>query len=157
MCLCIVSSVLFFVFKQKTAYELRISDWSSDVCSSDLKLFRFVDSHDVRAAVLPILLAYSCAQFPRRRQVPLTDCRHRYDPPPEPNVSGCSRSTWRHLVSTRADPDVSSSGNFGLLVRSRPWSAPQHFQGPFRFPANQYSVLSSEVWWPIGIEPCRER
>src|SRR3546814_6930571 len=26
----------FFVFKQKTAYEMRISDWSSDVCSSDL-------------------------------------------------------------------------------------------------------------------------
>src|SRR3546814_8154149 len=33
-------------FKQKTAYELRISDWSSDVCSSDLKTFhrRFVKS-----------------------------------------------------------------------------------------------------------------
>src|SRR3546814_6292385 len=27
----------FFVFKQKTAYEMRISDWSSDVCSSDLR------------------------------------------------------------------------------------------------------------------------
>src|SRR3546814_3564501 len=27
---------VFFFFKQKTAYELRISDWSSDVCSSDL-------------------------------------------------------------------------------------------------------------------------
>src|SRR3546814_1167239 len=27
---------VFFVFKQKTAYEMRISDWSSDVCSSDL-------------------------------------------------------------------------------------------------------------------------
>src|SRR3546814_19409730 len=27
---------MFFVFKQKTAYEVRISDWSSDVCSSDL-------------------------------------------------------------------------------------------------------------------------
>src|SRR3546814_4876416 len=26
----------FFFFKQKTAYEMRISDWSSDVCSSDL-------------------------------------------------------------------------------------------------------------------------
>src|SRR3546814_6796241 len=26
----------FFIFKQKTAYEIRISDWSSDVCSSDL-------------------------------------------------------------------------------------------------------------------------
>src|SRR3546814_1838855 len=29
--------VLFFFFKQKTAYEMRISDWSSDVCSSDLE------------------------------------------------------------------------------------------------------------------------
>src|SRR3546814_7257682 len=28
---------LCFLFKQKTAYEMRISDWSSDVCSSDLK------------------------------------------------------------------------------------------------------------------------
>src|SRR3546814_10215906 len=28
--------VLVFFFKQKTAYEMRISDWSSDVCSSDL-------------------------------------------------------------------------------------------------------------------------
>src|SRR3546814_12455333 len=30
------ASCLFFFFKQKTAYEMRISDWSSDVCSSDL-------------------------------------------------------------------------------------------------------------------------
>src|SRR3546814_17421538 len=30
--------MLFFFFKQKTAYEMRISDWSSDVCSSDLGL-----------------------------------------------------------------------------------------------------------------------
>src|SRR3546814_4839047 len=29
---------LFFFFKQKTAYEMRISDWSSDVCSSDLQI-----------------------------------------------------------------------------------------------------------------------
>src|SRR3546814_1988314 len=33
----IFSYCLFFFFKQKTAYEMRISDWSSDVCSSDLK------------------------------------------------------------------------------------------------------------------------
>src|SRR3546814_1400362 len=33
MCFC---AVFFFFFKQKTAYEMRISDWSSDVCSSDL-------------------------------------------------------------------------------------------------------------------------
>src|SRR3546814_7775081 len=30
--------LLFFFFKQKTAYEMRISDWSSDVCSSDLRV-----------------------------------------------------------------------------------------------------------------------
>src|SRR3546814_17222002 len=32
--------VFIFFFKQKTAYELRISDWSSDVCSSDLRSLR---------------------------------------------------------------------------------------------------------------------
>src|SRR3546814_15850858 len=32
----IVLIYFFFFFKQKTAYEMRISDWSSDVCSSDL-------------------------------------------------------------------------------------------------------------------------
>src|SRR3546814_18212038 len=30
--------IVFFFFKQKTAYDMRISDWSSDVCSSDLQL-----------------------------------------------------------------------------------------------------------------------
>src|SRR3546814_1698491 len=35
-CLCGVLGVRFF-FKQETAYEMRISDWSSDVCSSDLE------------------------------------------------------------------------------------------------------------------------
>src|SRR3546814_4343245 len=33
---CCLLSLCFFFFKQKTAYEMRISDWSSDVCSSDL-------------------------------------------------------------------------------------------------------------------------
>src|SRR3546814_2126041 len=36
MCSHVIHVVLFFFFKQKTAYEMRISDWSSDVCSSDL-------------------------------------------------------------------------------------------------------------------------
>src|SRR3546814_5874933 len=34
--MCSMISIVFF-FKQKTAYEMRISDWSSDVCSSDLR------------------------------------------------------------------------------------------------------------------------
>src|SRR3546814_13302415 len=40
---------VFFFFKQKTAYEMRISDWSSDVCSSDL-----VTLESVRLRVLMI-------------------------------------------------------------------------------------------------------
>src|SRR3546814_4935771 len=37
--LCMSVLLFFFFFKQKTAYEMRISDWSSDVCSSDLAAF----------------------------------------------------------------------------------------------------------------------
>src|SRR3546814_17591988 len=36
LCLLLSVIIVFFCFKQKTAYEMRISDWSSDVCSSDL-------------------------------------------------------------------------------------------------------------------------
>src|SRR3546814_15891924 len=47
---CIVFFIFFF-FKQKTAYEMRISDWSSDVCSSDLSVFPSL-SDLVRIAVI---------------------------------------------------------------------------------------------------------
>src|SRR3546814_1095000 len=45
--------VLFFFFKQKTAYEMRISDWSSDVCSSDLSDTRAGRDHRVRHWLRP--------------------------------------------------------------------------------------------------------
>src|SRR3546814_4200838 len=43
----------FFFFKQKTAYEMRISDWSSDVCSSDLDAHegKLVDHHHLRDGI----------------------------------------------------------------------------------------------------------
>src|SRR3546814_7505229 len=50
LCLCSVL-VVFFFFKQKTAYEVRISDWSSDVCSSDLNRYavdvEIQEQHDI--------------------------------------------------------------------------------------------------------------
>src|SRR3546814_10811048 len=54
MCLRLVhyyclSIFVFFFFKQKTAYEMRISDWSSDVCSSDLALLHGFRVPDARA------------------------------------------------------------------------------------------------------------
>src|SRR3546814_7195192 len=46
---------MFFFFKQKTAYELRISDWSSDVCSSDLD--GVDEQRDVALAREPVVAA----------------------------------------------------------------------------------------------------
>src|SRR3546814_7635528 len=61
----------FFFFKQKTAYEMRISDWSSDVCSSDLREAGAL--HRFRAEVIERF----DAEFPRaiveHEQVPLLD------------------------------------------------------------------------------------
>src|SRR3546814_12574081 len=42
---------MFFFFKQKTAYEMRISDWSSDVCSSDLVAVEIPPAFEAEAFV----------------------------------------------------------------------------------------------------------
>src|SRR3546814_9056522 len=42
---------VFFFFKQKTAYEMRISDWSSDVCSSDLNARSIVVSSSLPSVI----------------------------------------------------------------------------------------------------------
>src|SRR3546814_4014658 len=54
-----MSSGCIFFFKQKTAYEMRISDWSSDVCSSDLMPFTdpMADGPAIQAANLRSLAA----------------------------------------------------------------------------------------------------
>src|SRR3546814_8998405 len=46
---CLSLFVVFFFFKQKTAYEMRISDWSSDVCSSDLEALHDACDDELRA------------------------------------------------------------------------------------------------------------
>src|SRR3546814_3996961 len=49
----IYSLFIFFFFKQKTAYEMRISDWSSDVCSSDLADLSSLTTAVVGGAAVP--------------------------------------------------------------------------------------------------------
>src|SRR3546814_2922979 len=51
--LLLVYVVYFFFFKQKTAYEMRISDWSSDVCSSDLRRQDHDRGGDIAAGLHP--------------------------------------------------------------------------------------------------------
>src|SRR3546814_17827786 len=53
----VFSWFFFFFFKQKTAYEMRISDWSSDVCSSDLELD---GAHHVRSGSVIRLQIVNC-------------------------------------------------------------------------------------------------
>src|SRR3546814_7498751 len=55
-CLILAYGFVCFFFEQKTAYELRISDWSSDVCSSDLDQLEFsgADREPIIAAQLGI-------------------------------------------------------------------------------------------------------
>src|SRR3546814_12263021 len=75
---CFFGYIVFFFFKQKTAYELRISDWSSDVCSSDLS---FLLWGNIAFAMLclyaPVFVQYRIA---RRKAVLLgweVDCAER--------------------------------------------------------------------------------
>src|SRR3546814_3411458 len=56
-----MSYVFCFFFKQKTAYELRISDWSSDVCSSDLQ--------DLREHLALRVIAQACGAAAAERVV----------------------------------------------------------------------------------------
>src|SRR3546814_2055309 len=101
---CVCHYVYFFFFKQKTAYEMRISDWSSDVCSSDLmiKLRNLVTLRQIgieiilavearprvdlgldrhaRAHSLPDALAVRHRQHPRHRGIDQRHLRVRLRP-----------------------------------------------------------------------------
>src|SRR3546814_6052470 len=50
----------FFLFKQKTAYDMRISDWSSDVCSSDLDAYAGVDGWIAGCRLAGLVAAPAC-------------------------------------------------------------------------------------------------
>src|SRR3546814_16027086 len=61
---------MFFFFKQKTAYEMRISDWSSDVCSSDLSDVAFSADADTTAApIFDVTTTVNQKQFSQELQV----------------------------------------------------------------------------------------
>src|SRR3546814_7060229 len=72
---------MFFFFKQKTAYEMRISDWSSDVCSSDLGML-------TRSG-----LTTRCNAWAKSSPAPAV----RHDPPALPLLR-------RHRLERRGDP-----------------------------------------------------
>src|SRR3546814_2951735 len=98
---------LFFFFKQKTAYEMRISDWSSDVCSSDLRTTvedlktgpKAPHSTTMTAAEEAMIVA-----FRRHTLLPLDDCLYALQPTiPHLTRSALHRCLQRHGVSRLPD------------------------------------------------------
>src|SRR3546814_7132814 len=71
---------IFFFFKQKTAYEMRISDWSSDVCSSDLQLYHH------RGTPVPGYARPQTLRLLRERFGYAFEGRHGYHPTIEPHA-----------------------------------------------------------------------
>src|SRR3546814_19080047 len=83
---------MFMFFKQKTAYEMRISDWSSDVCSSDL-----------RARRSPAGL-FTCGEIENRRIF------HRH-PGPEPGPAGYRKRPMTRKTGPRIRSGMTTVGN----------------------------------------------
>src|SRR3546814_7043037 len=79
MFLCIFFTAFVFFFKQKTAYEMRISDWSSDVCSSDLTLGGEFDAPFPFGQFLFIVKSFVANRIPAfvTAQIDIAICFHR--------------------------------------------------------------------------------
>src|SRR3546814_9226084 len=93
-------SMLICFFKQKTAYDMRISDWSSDVCSSDLIVLADDPDNSAHAISPPSWLSSVRGISPpsrvspvaRRAPPPAHPPRHRASPPIRPRRSRPHRS-----------------------------------------------------------------
>src|SRR3546814_20496605 len=68
--------MVFFLFKQKTAYEMRFSDWRSDVCSSDLSHYlalRQLDRREIMARHAGVAGGFAVADEDRPHMRPLSE------------------------------------------------------------------------------------
>src|SRR3546814_1824251 len=108
---------MFFFFKQKTAYEMRISDWSSDVCSSDLD----------RPVALQLLQAQPVIEIAldiQRRHVRITRI---VEPPTRPQAPairpdrigvGCARLPVFAMIQCRQIPPMNAASTPTPLLLS---------------------------------------
>src|SRR3546814_19035084 len=106
-----------FFFKQKTAYEMRISDWSSDVCSSDLRLSA---RPFVAAPIYPVQSMHAPLAHPGSRALLIGANASRAlesshtpaenVPPDAPSLFLC------HAEADAPDPGERKSGRGGTIV-----------------------------------------
>src|SRR3546814_20952014 len=115
---------LFFFFKQKTAYEMRISDWSSDVCSSDL----MVEPRRRRAHIR--VGAYAFGQHRQMIGLPQVIGIEEGDPVAgrRPNADiapGIAARSRRREIEPR-DPRLPGGGRHFAPAAGRPIIPPAH-------------------------------
>src|SRR3546814_4499647 len=108
MLLCDV--LVFFFFKQKTAYEMRISDWSSDVCSSDLPDRNGADHAMVAMADGALPLPLHCS--PKEARGPVAEAF-------ADAAERARQEHWRlaYVAMTRAEAVLVVSGSLGPRAR----------------------------------------
>src|SRR3546814_15563040 len=119
--------VIVFFFKQKTAYEMRISDWSSDVCSSDLTLFR--------------------APAQQKISWRSRECRSTTNHPGNKNLALCTIS----LVTVGADD--AALERVGKLWKGSATSG-DHRSKPVGAPFSN-KKKERRAWWRLGVIRCR--
>src|SRR3546814_8380752 len=94
----------FFFFNQKTAYEMRISDWSSDVCSSDLH---------ATVMILGDVCTRACAFCNVKTGMP-----RKVDPNEPQNLAdACAEMGLEHIVITSVDRDDLPDGGASQFVK----------------------------------------
>src|SRR5881392_417572 len=101
--------IVFFFFKQKTAYEITHSDWSSDVCSSDLQRFEAPKKQTTRHCAR---CRVACYAAPGEGGVLFFELRHEID---------------LHAFDVKIDCDASYLRS--PTVRRRNRSKPAHYRG----------------------------
>src|SRR3546814_9678573 len=113
-----------FFFKQKTAYEMRISDWSSDVCSSDL------DEH-CRQAALPI-----------QNRRASSDRRRHLAPRPRDELTAAIGAAPRHRLRAGRAEGALETADQGFPIHREPPLAPLaerlHLQRHGSFPRRPF-------------------
>src|SRR3546814_10060465 len=126
---------MIFFFKQKTAYEMRISDWSSDVCSSDLdrtvvQFSRCLDEVAQQFQTPPLQWVAMCP-LPTTGMAPLQGRSHAFMPWRQTQVQGIARAPDLEVTVIDTHPPLvcRAPDSPGVLLRFRRWQA-----SPFKRP-----------------------
>src|SRR3546814_10219934 len=111
---------MLFFFKQKTAYEMRISDWSSDVCASYLVEFR-QERHDpsIRLQELVVGSGNQCG-VERDACIRIVECDHAFDPGfiVAGSVDGMCERPWHRPVIVEFTASHASANHADATDRS---------------------------------------